>query len=81
MKTDHEFATCEYKSELELKCPKCALDLPIDTNAQSIKALTIKIIEVQEELNKLKTKVTNLVSQATLKEAEDDLKEKKEDEN
>jgi len=71
MIVEHEGAECDYKAEVDCKCPKCGGEMPCESNAQCIKALAVKVLELKCEVAKLGTKVANLVSQAVIGKAEE----------
>jgi hypothetical protein len=65
--------SCGWQGIVSGECPKChqaLVEIP-ESNADRISILIMKVVVLQEEINHLRTKVENLVQQASIKKAGD----------
>lgn len=66
---------CHYNATLEVTCPMCNAIMPLESNQQSIQALFVKVMSLQEDVNKLKTNVVRMVEEDLSQKMKDKLKE------
>lgn len=70
---------CGFQVQAEIPCPNCGSILPHESNHDKINVLFAHLIEMERELNHLKTKVENMLSQDAIDNALEEMNDRSPD--